>query len=223
MLTLRVLLAAIEVGMFGLVYYAMTRDVGISSAFTWHPILMTFGFAVCMNEGMIMYYYGDIQHISRHDSRKKHGVLQVLALLSIIGGYVAIFVAHQGKSQFGAGAPTIKQVHVWLGYILIILTLFQAIVGLNKYVKKSTSGKSIAKWHGYLGLVIYLLGQTNIFIAALFWGTASWSKPMALGCTLASVAALMYLRFHSMKVKGEKSDRLLGSKGKTGESTYQGV
>ena len=223
MLPLRILLAAIEVSMFTLVYYAMTRDVGISSSFTWHPILMTFGFAVCMNEGMIMYYYGDIQNVSRHDSRKKHGVLQLLALLSVVGGYVAIFIAHQGKSQFGAGAPTIKKVHVWLGYALILLTLFQVTVGLNKYAKKSRTGKSIAKWHGYLGLAIYLLGQTNIFIAALFWGTASWNKPMALGCTLASTAALMYLRFHSIKVKGEKSDRLLGSKGKTGEPTYQGV
>ena len=76
----RILLFVLELSMFFLVYYAMTKDVGISKAFTWHPILMTFGFTVCMNEGLIMYYFGDLAKESRHDTRKKHGVLQLLSI-----------------------------------------------------------------------------------------------------------------------------------------------
>merc|ERR1712072_1680733 len=100
----------------------MTKDIGISSAFTWHPILMTLAFAVCMNEGLIMYYFGDLNKESRDDTRKKHGLLQLLSILSIVGGYVAIFIAHEGKTEIGAGATTIRQIHVWLGYSVILLT-----------------------------------------------------------------------------------------------------
>lgn len=203
----RILLFVLELSMFFLVYYAMTKDVGISKAFTWHPILMTFGFTVCMNEGLIMYYFGDLAKESRHDTRKKHGVLQLLSILSIIAGYIAIFIAHEGKSQFGAGAPTIKQVHVWLGYVVILLTIFQVIVGINKYITKTKTGESIMKWHGYLGLVVYLLGQTNIVIASSFWGTKSFNKSLAIIFVISSVVILMTVRHVSIQLKIKNGDK----------------
>lgn len=203
---LRALLIVLELGILIFVYYVMTKDVGISSAFTWHPILMTFGFSVCMNEGLIAYYFGDLSKEPRHDSRIRHGWLQLLSLSFILAGYVAIFIAHIGKSQIGEGAPTIKQIHVWLGYIVIALTIFQAIVGINKYLIKRKRGESIAKWHGYLGLFIYLSGQTNIVIASSFWGTKSWNKTLAIVFILSSVVLLMTVRHVSIKLKQKRSE-----------------
>eukprot|EP00943_MAST-04B_sp_MAST-4B-sp1_P005629 g5629.t1 len=218
---LRALLLVLELGILFFVYYVMTKDVGISKAFTWHPILMTFGFAVCMNEGLIAYYFGDLSKEPRHDSRTRHGWLQLLSLTSILAGYVAIFIAHIGKSQIGEGAPTIKQIHVWLGYTVIALSIFQAIVGINKYITKRKTGESIAKWHGYLGLFIYLSGQTNIVIASAFWGTNSWNKTLAIVFIVTSVVILMTVRHASKKSKQKLSeeDGLLATIDK-GSSSY---
>jgi hypothetical protein len=171
-----------EVLLFVTVSWSIVEDDGIKSCKSWHPILMTFGFAFCMNEGLLAFYFGDICDKARNDSRKKHGILQVLSIFSVLAGYIVMFIHHFGskksngtnktiwEAHFGAGEPPIVLLHVWLGYTLIILTVVNVIIGIQKYVTKSKTGKSIAKWHGKLGLVIYLLGMFNIVVATIFWG-----------------------------------------------------
>ena len=201
----RILLFVLELSMFFLVYYAMTKDVGFSKDVA--SYINDF-WIYCMYERRFDYVlFGDLAKESRHDTRKKHGVLQLLSILSIIAGYIAIFIAHEGKSQFGAGAPTIKQVHVWLGYVVILLTIFQVIVGINKYITKTKTGESIMKWHGYLGLVVYLLGQTNIVIASSFWGTKSFNKSLAIIFVISSVVILMTVRHVSIQLKIKNGDK----------------
>ncbi len=167
--------------MFVTVSWSIAEDDGIKSCKSWHPILMTFGFALCMNEGLLAFYFGDMLDEERADSRKKHGMLQVLSIISILAGYIVMFIHHFGsknsdgtnktvwEAHFGAGSPPIVLLHVWLGYALITLTLLNVIVGIQKYFTKLKSGKSIAKWHGKLGLVIYILGIFNIVVATTFW------------------------------------------------------
>ena len=66
-----------EVLLFVTVSWSIVEDDGIKSCKSWHPILMTFGFAFCMNEGLLAFYFGDICDKARNNSRKKHGILPI--------------------------------------------------------------------------------------------------------------------------------------------------
>ena len=94
-----------------------------------------------------------------------------MAALLSFGGYLAIYISHvkQNHSQFAVGHPLINQVHVILGYFILVLVLLQSCVGAAKYF-----GSLKAKWHGKLGLYIYGAGVLNICIAAVFWNSESW-------------------------------------------------
>ena len=88
-----------EVLLFVTVSWSIVEDDGIKSCKSWHPILMTFGFAFCMNEGLLAFYFGDICDKARNDSRKKHGILQVLSIFSILAGYIVMFIHHFGSKK----------------------------------------------------------------------------------------------------------------------------
>ena len=82
----------------------MFSDVGGKAAFTWHPVLMSFSFLVFMAMGVNSYWTGSLNGVKRSTSRNQHAVYQIVAVLLAIGGWIAIFIAHSGKSHTGAGA-----------------------------------------------------------------------------------------------------------------------
>ena len=101
-----------EVLLFVTVSWSIVEDDGIKSCKSWHPILMTFGFAFCMNEGLLAFYFGDICDKARNDSRKKHGILQVLSIFSILAGYIVMFIHHFGsKKKNGTNANANARAH----------------------------------------------------------------------------------------------------------------
>jgi hypothetical protein len=61
-----------------------------------------------------------------------------------VGGWIAIFEAHNGKSHFAAGQPWAKVVHVYLGYLILLAALVQAVSGAVKISSKTR----VAVWHG---------------------------------------------------------------------------
>ncbi|CAJ1384708.1 unnamed protein product, partial [Effrenium voratum] len=92
-------LAAVIVGMLGPVQGGMKLD----TAFTWHPILMSF-----MVLGRWAYVTDSLGDKAKQ--RPVHRALMVLAALFAIGGYVAIFLAHRKiPSFFGYNFKTHKR------------------------------------------------------------------------------------------------------------------
>ena len=131
------------------VFTVMASDVGLSNIFTWHPVLLSLAFLMCMNEGLLVYFKGKLDGEAREVSRYWHGRYMLMAALLSFGGYLAIYISHvkQNHSQFAVGHPLINQVHVILGYFILVLVLLQSCVGAAKYF-----GSLKAKWHGKLGL-----------------------------------------------------------------------
>lgn len=100
-------------------------------------------------------------------------------------GYLIHFTYNQANqiSHFGtdAGTPTWKRAHVWLGLITLTGLLLQASVGLFKFVIRTRDHQAIMKWHGSLGLVVWLLGLTNVGIGM---GGAFWNQNNSNGTGL---------------------------------------
>jgi len=151
-------------------YPLLTKEyeIGVDKTLTYHPILMTAAFSLFMNEGLIAFYMGDITATPRAQSRRKHGMFQLAALLTALAAYVCIYLVLEKdptKNHFAIGRlrPSVW-VHTYLGYLTLLLCIFQVAVGIRKYVLKVKTGVSVQKWHGYLGLVVYILGQANVGI-----------------------------------------------------------
>ena len=140
-----------------IIFSAMAADVGLSNIFCWHPILLSMAFLLYMNEGLLVYFNNN--KTDRAVSRYWHGRYMLLATLFSIGGYIAIYISHarENHSQFGIGHAFINALHVWIGYLVLLLMLLQSFVGMSKYF-----GFAKAKWHGKLGVYIYFGGILNI-------------------------------------------------------------
>ena len=110
------------------VFTVMASDVGLSNIFTWHPVLLSLAFLMCMNEGLLVYFKGKLDGEAREVSRYWHGRYMLMAALLSFGGYLAIYISHvkQNHSQFAVGHPLINQVHVILGYFILVLVLLQS-------------------------------------------------------------------------------------------------
>ncbi|CAK9042799.1 unnamed protein product [Durusdinium trenchii] len=80
---------AVTVGMVGPV---TGGGKSLSSAFTWHPILMSVAFPCLMMLGRWAYVSDEIG--DKEQQRSLHRIFMMLASLIAVGGYVAIFMAH---------------------------------------------------------------------------------------------------------------------------------
>ena len=131
----------------------------------------------------------------RHHSatvRKAHAWLQGLAGVMVLAGLATMIAAHWGKSQFGGDTDDWRRkMHVWVGWLVVVGVTIQIVVGPMKLVRKMCppggggggggggSGPSpvadapFAKWHGKLGMFVWVLGTTNVVIASMFWAWPS--------------------------------------------------
>eukprot|EP00536_Pseudo-nitzschia_multiseries_P009060 jgi/Psemu1/306270/fgenesh1_kg.245_\ len=181
----------------------MLKDVSPSKAFTWHPILMCLSFLVCMSQGMNQFARNRL--FSEPDltkPRRNHAMFQIVAFLSAIGGWSAIYIAHShGKGHSAKGDPLLKIIHTWLGYIVLLGVTIQTIVGITKYMSLP---RSFAKWHGalYAGPMIWFFGCINICLALTFWMSTTYSssvKIVALFCAVWTVLTTILFKFSPPK------------------------
>mmetsp|Transcript_15659 Transcript_15659/g.17602 ORF Transcript_15659/g.17602 Transcript_15659/m.17602 type:complete len:234 (-) Transcript_15659:42-743(-) len=166
----------------------MIQDIGASSTFTWHPILMTISFLVCMTQGLHSYYLGFGTTTTSNDdtsssflslslsSREYHGILMMSAFVTAMGGYGAIFLAHShGKGHTAGGDPVVKQLHTWFGYLILIGLVVQSMMGMMKYTLLKTKKEKFASWHGVAGPILWFLGCMNISSGVYFWSSTSYT------------------------------------------------
>ena len=174
----------------------MASDVGLSNVFTWHPILLSLAFLMFMNEGLLVYFNGKLEQTDRSISRYWHARYMFVASMLAIGGYICIYISHAktNHSQFGIGHHFINALHVWIGYLVLVLMLLQTLVGMSKYFEMVK-----AKFHGKLGLYIYVGGICNICIASIFWNSESWKGivPVLIIVLSLSLCTMTFLIKHN--------------------------
>lgn len=123
----------------------------------------------------------------REKTRMIHGVVQSLACLLAIIGYMCIFRNHQiqGASQFGLdpGNSMTLKAHVFLGYIVVASILMQGFTGWRKW-SGARSGKMVHTEHPLMGRLIVLLAGINITIILT---TFQLSEPTFLALVLGVV------------------------------------
>ncbi|CAD7954141.1 unnamed protein product [Amoebophrya sp. A120] len=88
-------------------------------------------------------------------------------LLGIFLGWLFMYLQHaeKGASHFAKDSPWWHQVHVYLGYSLLICWLIQIAGGVLKYT--SLPKRGVVKWHGILAQVMFALKQPQFIIAAV--------------------------------------------------------
>mmetsp|Transcript_23056 Transcript_23056/g.59293 ORF Transcript_23056/g.59293 Transcript_23056/m.59293 type:complete len:255 (-) Transcript_23056:51-815(-) len=160
------------------------------AVFPWHPVLMTTGFSAMMTAGRAAYLWdSDAKQINKR--RQQHGWTMAAAALCILLGYAAIFVAHQrtGASHFAAASSPIRKIHVYAGYLSLVLMVVVLVVGGVKIRFLVTQGEKRYPWHGQLGKAVMYLGAVTEVIGVLMW---SWPLAYAgLVAVVMVVAALL--------------------------------
>merc|ERR1719240_232470 len=166
--------------------------------FTWHQILMTLAFPCLMVIGKWVYVADGLGE--KRDRRSVHRILMMAAWACTLVGYLAVLMDHLPERQFFGydfalhawKSPGVL-VHTYIGYVAVLLVLFQAPMGLVK-MDFLRSGVKIFTFHGRLGNMIIPLGALNIVVACCWWGWPTWMA-MALGVSSsAAVVLVLYPR-----------------------------
>lgn len=182
-------------GMFGDVDGGNMAPLGW---FGWHPVLMSAAFPCLMVLGRLS--SGScaaewMQGIDLQGRRRMHRTIMTAAVLSMLAGYLCVWLAHWQTMQFFGydfrsheWKPFKRIAHVWLGYGLMILAMAQGWMGGAKVESKAR----VYTFHGALGQFILVAGIVEMFVATWVW---SWSPGMnyfmiAL-CCFSLIGALM--------------------------------
>eukprot|EP00930_Biecheleria_cincta_P040249 TRINITY_DN27595_c0_g1_i2.p1 TRINITY_DN27595_c0_g1~~TRINITY_DN27595_c0_g1_i2.p1 ORF type:complete len:223 (-),score=29.22 TRINITY_DN27595_c0_g1_i2:127-795(-) len=167
-------------------------STGAGVVFSWHPILMGVAFPCLMVLGRWSYISKTLG--DKASQRSVHRAFMSAAAVAAIAGYVCIFLSHlPAKKFFGYdfgnktwGVPS-RVAHSLLGYVVLLLVLAQACMGLAKAAGLDR-GERIFTFHGQLGKAIMLLALTVILLACVFWG---WSLPFKLAVAACTASAML--------------------------------
>mmetsp|Transcript_48018 Transcript_48018/g.139069 ORF Transcript_48018/g.139069 Transcript_48018/m.139069 type:complete len:685 (-) Transcript_48018:60-2114(-) len=173
--------------------------------FRGHAVLMSMAFLLLATAGMISYASKNCPlaprccgptgtRLLRHFT---HGTLNGLALACAVGGYVCIFMNHQqaGASQFGLGRRESwsRSIHVWVGYLVLLLLLIQALSGIAKLYFLALFGTRKATFHHSLGRAMYCLAAANQLIGFTFPGLLpTWATPLLAAMLIVTVGTTLF-------------------------------
>ena len=139
---------------------------GYLDPFAWHAAFMIVGFAFLMPLGALSYVMdfgrrGNAAFPSWDSRRSLHGILMLLSALCVIIGFAIAFACHDRGCGIHkvqnhlpwtwepeANSPNVRSAHVVIGYIVIALTLAQAVAGMYKSVALVKSGSRVLALHG---------------------------------------------------------------------------
>ena len=102
--------------------------------FNWHPLLMTFAFAVCMGEAVLAYKVPLAGSLAQDRAGRKrwHGLLHTAAVAAVCLGLTAAIKSHTLKRP--APMANFYSVHSALGVLACIMFAGQYAIGLYCYV-----------------------------------------------------------------------------------------
>ena len=146
-------------------------------------------------------------------SRTYHGILMIIALLTAIGGYVAIYIAHSnGKGHIASGDPYIKKFHTWFGYIILVGIVFQSLIGITKYTLLKTQNRNFAKFHGLMGPMLWIWGCINILLGVWFWSSSSYNLFLQIIISISIlIIVLITILFFNILLRNSSSSPISAS------------
>lgn len=176
------------IGMFGPV---QGGGIDPKKWFGWHPVLMSLAFPCLMTFGRWTY----IDERPLRIQRVLHACVMCLAMIAMLFGYLAIFMAHLSPPKFfgyyfkdKAWAEWKRVLHVYIGYTLIVAVIVQTLIGARK-LKLLGTGKRTMTFHGKLGKGIIVVAAFNVIIGIRFWG---WSVPMKVPMYVLVVLTVLF-------------------------------
>ncbi|KAK1799959.1 hypothetical protein P4O66_006486 [Electrophorus voltai] len=156
-----------------------------TSLFSWHPLCMSFGFCLCMTEGILLFSAEGTPCCfkSRKGKIRVHWVLQALMLVATCTG-LAFMVASKNVSE----RPHLATWHSVLGMTTLAATLLQAACGTCLLLPKLLGAPLLPRirlYHATCGLVAYLLATVTV-MASMFtdWFQATVKGAMWYGFVL---------------------------------------
>eukprot|EP00428_Durinskia_dybowskii_P071104 CAMPEP_0170393326 /NCGR_PEP_ID=MMETSP0117_2-20130122/20668_1 /TAXON_ID=400756 /ORGANISM="Durinskia baltica, Strain CSIRO CS-38" /LENGTH=183 /DNA_ID=CAMNT_0010649527 /DNA_START=63 /DNA_END=611 /DNA_ORIENTATION=- len=115
------------------------------------------------------------------------------SLTAMLLGYFCIFKAHLAQHKFfgydfhrGAWAEWARVAHAWLGYVVISLSFFQAVVGIAK-LNSHKLGERRFRFHGQVGKATMFAGAAVMLLAVKFW---AWSMSIKIAVVALVVSAV---------------------------------
>jgi len=198
----------------GLVVYGplQSEKLDLGSPFAWHPILMGLGFNFLLSVGVWLYRYEDcnVDVLDRRAARRKiHVCIQLIGVILVGLGFVAIYLAHKRTGSalfmasndpvvgFGGAHIIARTAHCGLGYLVLLLLVAQVFVGPFRYrvVAEADSRMDMddsegrqCSIHEKMGKVVYIFGLTNVLLGV--WLYDAWSLIQRLAITLATVTTM---------------------------------
>lgn len=171
--------AAAALTAFGIFGNVQGGGLPASGWFAWHPVFMSLAFPCLMPLGRWSYIGWADWSAGKPERRQLHRGIMGAAAFAAVLGYLFMFMAHlPGRVFFGHDFKTgewhewKRVLHVWVGYLTILLTVAQACMGIMKMSTWQEKGEKIMTFHGDLGKVIVGLGTLSMILAISFWG---WS------------------------------------------------
>jgi len=169
-----------------------------SSLFSWHPTLMSIGFALMMFEGIAVFSKSAslVPTISRASKVNIHTYAILAGMLLVFGGFAAIYINKErlGKDHFTSW-------HGILGVITITYACLQSLLGAMakyfKYVGKYLKVKlvDLKLYHATSGLLTYTMVTGSLILG--LW--SSWADKqlggilwwICFGCVSSSALVVM--------------------------------
>lgn len=132
----------------------------------------------------------------RSNRRLVHGIIQLLAGLVALAGFLVAFVSNidgGAKAEFAIGEDPTTAMHVWLGYLTLLGVLVQCVAGLFKVVLKARdAAATCAPWHGTAGPFIFLCGCVTACLGCSLWfSNSDGVTGQGIGLIVGIVATLL--------------------------------
>jgi len=173
--------------------------------FLGHAVLMSTAFLILATAGMVSYASKSLllprlfgpQRGSKLPRHFTHGAFNGLALACALGGYACIYQNHKqvGASQLGLdiGNSWGRFLHVWIGYLVLLLLLVQALSGVAKLYIVALLGERRLRFHHKLGRTVYCLAATNQLVGYTFPGLLpTWAAPVLASMLITTVGATLF-------------------------------
>nr|XP_046237500.1 probable transmembrane reductase CYB561D1 [Scatophagus argus]XP_046237509.1 probable transmembrane reductase CYB561D1 [Scatophagus argus] len=136
-----------------------------TSLFSWHPVLMSFAYCLCMTEGILLFSAEGSPFCckSRKVKVRLHWFCQALVLIAAATG-LGFMVASKNVSE----RPHLVTWHSMLGICTVAATVLQAACGICVLFPKLLRLSSLPRlklYHATCGLVVYLLATVTVMSA----------------------------------------------------------
>lgn len=139
--------------------------------FNWHPILMIVSYAFMTVATLAFRMPSRIQsNIGRRTKKFIHGMSWVIVLACGSIGIVAVFQSH--NDAVSGYIPNLYSLHSWIGTSVILLYLFQFLVGANVFALNMCScsffiKSTILSFHKIVGKFIYGLTGLTVMLGIM--------------------------------------------------------